>query len=120
MNRTAWHRIALTAMLFFVVWLFLRYLLPFFLPFGLGLLLALTAEPAVYFGTQKLKLPRWAASGAGVTLTLLLLLTIVGAAGAVAVKELGNIAGHLPDLQQTARETTDRLRFFLEDAAASA
>lgn len=117
MNRTAWHRIALTALLFLLVWLVLRYLLPVFLPFGLGLLLAMTAEPVVHFGTQRLRLPRWAASGAGVTLTLLLLLTIVGAVGAVAVKELGNLAGHLPDLQQTARETTNRLRFFLEDAA---
>lgn len=120
MNRTVWYRFILTALLFLGVWLFLRYLLPVFLPFGLGLLLALTAEPAVLFGAQKLKLPRWAASGAGVTLTLLLLLTIVGAVGAVAVKELGSLAGHLPDLQQTARETTDRLRYFLEDAAARA
>lgn len=120
MNRTAWHRFALMAVIFFGVWLVFRYLLPVFLPFGLGLLLALTAEPAVHFSVQRLKLPRWAASGAGVTLTLLLLLAIVGAVGAVTVKELGSLAGYLPDLQQTARETTDRLRFFLEDAAARA
>ena len=87
MNRITLRRFALMALLFLGAWLFLRYLLPVFMPFGLGLLLALTAEPAVQFGAQRLKLPRWAASGVGVTLTLLLLLSIIGAGGAGAVKE---------------------------------
>ena len=73
---------------FLAVWLFLRYLLPIALPFILGLLLALAAEPAVRFGTARLKLPRWAAAGFSVTLTLILLMTLVGIVGAAAVKEL--------------------------------
>ena len=118
MNFAVLRRWVLLLLAFLGVWLFLRYLLPIFLPFGLGLLLALAAEPAVHFGTERLKLPRWAAAGCGVTLAILLLLTLVGAVGAVAVKELGSLAGHLPDLQETAQETTERLRWFLEDAAA--
>lgn len=117
MNSAVLRRWVLPVFLFLGLWLFLRYLFPVFLPFGLGFLLALASEPAVRFGTGTLKLPRWAATGLGVTLTIGLLLLLVGALGAVMVKELGALAGHLPDLQETARETTERLRWFLEDAA---
>lgn len=102
---------------FLGAWLILRYLLPVFLPFVLGLLLALAAEPAVNLGTR-LKLPRWASAGIGVTVTLLLLFTLVGVLGAAVVRELGILAGRLPDLQTTARDAADRLGIFLEDAAS--
>lgn len=102
---------------FLGAWLSLKYLLPIFLPFVLGLLLALTAEPAVKTGTQLLKLPRWAATGLGVTLTLLLLIALIGVVGAALVKELGILARRLPDMQNTIDTTTDRLRAFLENAA---
>ena len=101
---------------FLGVWLFFRYLLPFFLPFLVGLLLALAAEPAVGL-FRRLKLPRWAATGLGVSLTLLLLVTLVGILGAALVKELGVLAGRLPDLQSTTQQTADRVRIFLENAA---
>ena len=58
-------------------WLAVRYLLPLLFPFGLGLALALAAEPAVRAGNRYLKLPRWAAAGTGVSLTLLLLTALV-------------------------------------------
>lgn len=103
---------------FLGAWLCLKYLLPIFLPFGLGLLLALAAEPAVRTGTRLLKLPRWAAAGLGVTLTLVLLITLVGVLGAALVKELGVLAGRLPDMQIAIENTTNRLRLFLEDAAS--
>ncbi len=120
MHRDTLRRAALLAGGFLGVWLFFRYLLPIFLPFLLGLLLALAAEPAVRTGTQLLKLPRWAATGVGVTLTLILLLTLVGAIGAIAVKELSVLAQRLPDLQETAQTTSERLRLFLENAASHA
>lgn len=119
MHRANVRRIALLAGGFLGVWLFLRYLLPIFLPFGLGLLLALAAEPAVRFATR-LKLPRWAATGLGVSLTLILLVTLVGVLGAALVKELSVLAGKLPDLQSTAQQATDRLRSILENAASQA
>lgn len=98
-------------------WLFLRYVLPLALPFLAGLLLALAAEPAVRLGT-KLKLPRWAATGLGVSLTLVLLVTLVGILGAALVRELGVLAQKLPDLQATAQQATTRLETLLHDAAA--
>jgi len=111
-------RTALLLAGFVGVWLSIKYLLPIFLPFVLGLLLALAAEPSVRAGVRWLKLPRWAAAGVGVTLTLLLLMTLIGLLGAALVKELSVLAGRLPDLQDTAQATVDRLRLFLENAAS--
>lgn len=105
---------------FLGLWLFAKYLLPLLFPFALGLLLALAAEPAVKAGTRLLKLPRWAAAGTGVSLTLMLFLTLVGVLGAALVKEIGVLAGRLPDLQATTRQATDTLRSFLENAASHA
>ena len=114
-RRTA-YRIALLIGGFLAVWLFFRFLLPLALPFGLGLLLALAAEPAVQLGTR-LRLPRWASAGVGVTMTLLLLIVLVGILGAAIVKELGVLAGRLPDLQETATETAHRVQTLLQSAA---
>ncbi len=118
MSRQSLYRIALLVGGFGAIWLFLRYLLPIFLPFALGLLLAFAAEPAVSLGVQRLKLPRWASTGIGVTATLLLLVGFVGFLGATVVKELGALAKKLPDLQSAATETAQRVRVFLEDAAS--
>ena len=119
MNREAIRRWLLLAGSFFGIWLFLKYLFPVFLPFFLGFLLALAAEPAVRF-VSRLKLPRWAATGVGVSLTLVFLTGLVGLLGASVVKELGVLAGRLPDLQDTATQTADKLRIFLENAANKA
>ncbi len=116
MYRVTVRRAALLAAGFLGIWLFLRYLLPIFLPFGAGLLLALAAEPAVRLCTR-LKLPRWAATGLGVSVTLILLISLVGVLGAALVRELGVLAGRLPDLQDTAQQATERLRLLLENAA---
>ena len=62
MSRKYLQRAALFLGGFLGLWLFLRFLLPIVLPFLLGWLLALAAEPGVRFGTEKLKLPRWASS----------------------------------------------------------
>ena len=67
MQREVIRRALLLSGGFLGAWLCFRYLLPLFLPFVLGLLLALTAEPAVQFGLR-LKLPRWAAAGIGMAL----------------------------------------------------
>ena len=116
MDRTTLRRIALLAGGFFAVWLLVKYLLPLFLPFGLGLLLALAAEPAVRLG-RRWKLPQWVCSGLGVGLTLLLFLTCVGFIGAVVVKELGILARRLPNLQDTAQQATLQLQSLMESAA---
>ena len=54
-------------------WFGLKFLLPVALPFLLGGLLAVAAEPGVSFGVKRLRLPRAVATGAGITLSILLL-----------------------------------------------
>ena len=116
MRREFWKRTGILLGGFLGVWLTVRYLLPIFLPFLLGLLLALAAEPAVRLG-EKAHLPRWAASGLGVSLTLLLLGTILWLLGAALVRQIGQLAGQLPDLQVTAESAVGQLRLLLSDVA---
>ena len=104
MGRFSLGKIFLIFGLFLLGVLVLRYLLPVFLPFLLGALLALAAEPAVKLSVRYLKLPRSAAAGLGVTATLLLLAATLSLVGALAVKELGSLAKTLPDIQNTAQQ----------------
>lgn len=119
MHRQTIRRILVLTGGFLGAWLCLRYLLPFFLPFVLGYVLALTAEPAVQFG-MRLKLPRWAATGIGVSITLLLFTTLAWLLGATILKELAHLAGKLPNLQNTATEAVDKLHRFAENMASRA
>ena len=89
---------------FLAAWLGVKYLLPLALPFLLGGLLALAAEPVVRLGTKRLRLPRGLAAGMGVSLTLVFLAGILSLLGALAVKELGVLAGALPEAEQSLRQ----------------
>lgn len=84
------------------LWVGIRYLLPILLPFLLGGLLALMAEPAVRLGVNRLRLPRWLSAGVGVTLTLVLLLGLFSLAGGLLLREVGSLAQSLPDVRQMA------------------
>ena len=101
--------------LLFGLWAAIEYLLPPTLPFILGTLLAIGAEPLVSLAGRRLKLPRSLASGVGVTLTLLLLLTLISLIGALSVKQLMRLAQDLPDIRQTATQGTQQLKGFLLD-----
>lgn len=107
-------RKALTfAAVFFAAALALRYLGPVLMPFLLGTLLALAAEPAVSLGVRKLKMPRSLSSGVGVTVTLVLLTTTLWLLGALTVKELGQLAGAMPNIQQTVGQGLSLLQDFM-------
>lgn len=100
-------------LVFLAVWLSLRYLMPLCFPFLLGTGLALLAEPAVSLLCRRLHFPRPLSAGIGVTaaflgLTLLLLLLC-----AFLVRELGMLAGILPDLTDTARSGLSLLQTWL-------
>ena len=95
--------------IFLAVWLGTKYLLPVLLPFLLGTLLALAAEPVVRLGVKRFRLPRTAAAGVGVSLTLVLLAGIMSMLGALAVKELGVLAGSVPDVRQGMVVLEDKL-----------
>ena len=99
-------------------WLAVRYLLPVLLPFILGTGLALAAEPLVALLGRRL--PRGAASGIGVTVTFALLMTLVTALCALAVRELGLLAAVLPELLEAAKGGLESLELFLTDLVARA
>lgn len=86
------------------IWLGAKFLLPALLPFALGLIIALAAEPAVGLCVRKAGLPRSVAAGVGVSGMLLLLTGGLSLAGALAVRELGSLAGKLPQVQKTLQQ----------------
>jgi len=89
---------------FIAVWLAVKYLLPIAMPFLLALLLALAAEPLVRFFYVKARMPRAAATGLGITISLSLLVLAVMVLGALLVRELGTLVNILPDLEGTAMQ----------------
>jgi len=95
------------------LWAAIEYLLPLTLPFILGTLLAVGAEPLVRLSGRHLKLPRALAAGVGVTLTLLLFIALVSLLGAFALRELMALARDIPDIRQTAISGTHQLEVFL-------
>ena len=80
-------KIPLVAAVFAALWLGARYVLPVALPFLMGALLALAAEPMVRPLCRRMK--RGLAAGLGVSATLLGLGGILSLVGAAAVRELG-------------------------------
>lgn len=83
------------------VWLILRFLLPLVFPFLLGAALALLAEPAVAFLHRKLGIKRGFASALGVLCAIVLLISLFLLLISLMVKELGILAGALPDMEST-------------------
>ncbi len=99
----------------FGVWLGVRYLLPILMPFALGALLAMAAEPGVRFLSNKLRLPRSAAAGIGVSAVFLVIITLLTMLFAFLIRELGLLTGILPTMEQTVRSGLDALQAWLLD-----
>lgn len=91
-------------------WLAVRYLLPAMLPFMLGLGMALAAEPFVKLLTGKCRLPRGAASGISVAAVFTGLCILTVTLLTFFLKELGVLAGILPDLEVTVRSGLEALQ----------
>lgn len=81
-----WKRSFSVIAVFVGVWLVLRYLFPLFLPFLLGLALAVLSEPAAKIFEGRLRWRRRAAAFVSVSLTLAALAGLLWAAGAVLVQ----------------------------------
>lgn len=94
-------------------WLFIRYLLPITTPFLLAAVLALAAEPLVFFFHTRLKLPRGAATGIGVSITLVMVLLLVMVLGALVVRQLQSLMGVVPDLGGSALDGLASLQQWL-------
>ena len=109
-TRHGWKRLLAVIGVFLSVWLSLRYLYPLFLPFLLGLALALAAEPVANFLQEHFHWRRNPAVFAAVT-AILALLTAAGAAlGTLAVRRAAALATRLSALagQAAAGLTTAR------------
>lgn len=98
---------------FLAAWLGIRYLLPLTLPFLLGTGLALTAEPMVSFFCKHMRTPRPIAAGIGVSMAFCCIALLLLLACAFLVRELGLLAGVLPDLEDTARAGISSLEGWL-------
>lgn len=109
MQQTALKKIILAAIFAVAVWAGYRFVLPIMLPFLLGGLLALAAEPVVAFGVRRLRLKRSLSAGLGVTMTMVMLSAVISLVGAVAVKEVGNLARSLPNLEKGTQTLQDWL-----------
>lgn len=83
-------------------WMILRYLMPLLTPFLFALLLTLAAEPLVKVFHQRMHLPRGVATGIGVSMALVLLILLLMVLGALLLRELGMLAGIVPDLEGAA------------------
>lgn len=103
---------------FLSVWFGLRYLLPLFSPFLLGAGLALAAEPMVGFLCRRTRLPRAFCTGIGVTMAFAFVTLAVLLLCAFLVRELGVLAGVLPDLTSTVRTGITLLQGWLLDLSS--
>ncbi|MDY4489592.1 MAG: sporulation integral membrane protein YtvI [Candidatus Faecousia sp.] len=99
--------------IFLAVWMSVRFLLPLGFPFLLGTALALAAEPLVRFLRQRVHLPRAAASALAVSAVFLLLSILTLLLIALLVRELGTLAGILPNLEDAARTGVSSLEGWL-------
>lgn len=99
-----------------ILWLLVQFILPVLLPFFLGALLAVAAEPAVALGVKRLHLRRGLASGIGVSLTLVFAGAIVWLLGAVAVQEIGILAKAVPHFMADATAMQDWLLSVADNA----
>ena len=113
MQSSPFRKLFLTAGILLLIWLCLRYLMPIITPFFLAVLLALSAEPLVRFLGKNVKLPRAAATGIGVTMTLALLFLLVMILFALLLRQLRSLAGIVPSLEDTAMRGLDSLQLWL-------
>ena len=100
------------------IWLAIRDLLPVVLPFLLGGLLALAAEPLVRLADQKL--PRSFSAVVGVLGMLVLLAGTVVLLGSFLFKELTVLTHQLPDVQSAAKQGIEQIHGWLDQAVNSA
>lgn len=105
---------------FLIAWLSLRWLLPLFSPFLLGLALALAAEPVVSFLQKRLRVPRSVSCGIGISMTFFLFAILLLLLGAFVARELRTLAGILPDLEAAAGSGIVRMQSWLLGLTARA
>jgi len=113
-NQKIWRTVLLSAAWVAAAFLALRFLGPVLLPFGVGLLFALAADPAVSRLQRQLRLPRWASAGIGITGLYLILALLLMLLCRLLWQELTAFVGALPQLLSVLSDTlTDWKRSLL-------
>ena len=98
-------------------WLTVRLFLPILFPFLLGGALALGAEPVTVLLCARLKLPRGAAAGIGVTTAFCLLILLVLLLCALILREFSLLMSILPALEQSLSGGLSALRDFFSGSS---
>lgn len=117
MSRDLTHSAITVAVIVLIGWLMIRFLLPIALPFGLGLYLALAAEPAVRMLSRRLKLPRQVASAIAVSAVFLLSVTLLVLLAGFLMRQLTRLRDVLPQLETAVKQGLGLLRNWLRDTA---
>lgn len=120
MVKPFWNRILLLCTSALLAWLGFQYLLPLVLPFLLGGLLALAAEPGVRVLHSRLNLPRPAAAVIGISTALLLLLGFLFFFSSLLVRRLSSLSMLIPTLADTAADGLHALELYLHTLAGQA
>lgn len=97
------------------VWLFMGYILPIGLPFLLGLLLALAAEPATRLLSSKFHIPRRGASPLAVSGVFLLSATVLTCLLAFLVRQSQQLVAALPQLADAVSDAMTQLQQWLTE-----
>ena len=105
---------------FAAVWLIAKFLLPLISPFLLGAVLALAAEPMVRFLNRSAHIPRGVSTAIGVSMAFCFLAALLLTLCAFALRQLKNLAGILPDLEDAARSGLHLMQTRLLELAAHA
>lgn len=103
-------KILVFAVSLLALWLGVRYLMPVALPFALGAGMALAAEPGVRFLCSRLRLPRGLAAGITVSGVFVIICVLITMALTLLFRELGLLAGVLPEMEQTVMDGLESLR----------
>ncbi len=98
-------------------WFLVKYLLPVTVPFFMGAVIAVGAEPGVELLQRRLHWRRVPAVGLCVSLTLLLLVALMGLVTAVLVKELGAVTRYAPAVGRTVGQGLAVLEDFMVSLA---
>lgn len=110
MDSVFWRRLGMLTLILAGVWLGVKFLLPIALPFALGLMFALLAEPGVKFLCNRLRFPRAAASALTVSTGFIMIFALVWLLGAVAYRELTVLASGLPSFFEQVSGTVSNVR----------
>lgn len=111
--KNSYGRIVALFATFLAAFVGLRYLLPLTFPFLLGAGLAWLAEPVTQFLCKKL--PRGVSAGISVTAAFCCLAMLIVLAGALLLRQLGQLGGILPQLEDSVRAGINTLSGWLQD-----